>query len=78
MLAAQLALAAGYATTRAGISAFLQLTELAWVYLLDVTALGEPTSVLASLGTALVFGSALAAARIDARGRDASAGAPKS
>ena len=60
---------------------------LAWVYLLDVAvrvvsvlsgvppfsvqALGEPTSLLASLGTAVVFGSAVAAARIDARGRTA-------
>ena len=47
--------------------ACLQLTELAWVYLLDVTALGEPTSLLASLGTAVVFGSAVAAASLDAR-----------
>ena len=36
-----------------------------------VQALGEPTSVLASLGTAVVFVSAVAAARIDARGRAA-------
>ena len=27
---------------RAGMVAFLQLTELPWVYLLDVLALGEP------------------------------------
>ena len=37
-LGAQLALAAGYATTRAGIGGFLQSSELAWVYLLDVSA----------------------------------------
>ena len=67
VLSAQLAFAAGYRSTRAGIAAFLQLTELAWVYLLDVTALGEPTTPLATLGTAVVFGSAVAAARIDAR-----------
>ena len=63
-LAAQLTLATGYATTRAGISAFIQLTELAWVYVLDVTLLGEPTTVLSTLGTAIVFASAVAAANI--------------
>ena len=57
ILTGQLAMAAGYATTRAGIAAFLALTELAFSYLLGVTALGEPTSLLASLGTAVVFGS---------------------
>ena len=41
-----------------------------------VQALGEPTSVLASLGTAVVFGSAVAAARIDARGREATHRSP--
>ena len=58
---AQLVTAAGYATTRAGIAAFLQLTELAWVYLLDVAALREPTSILATLGSAVVFVGAVAA-----------------
>ena len=42
--------------------AFLQLTELPWVYLLDVLALGEPTSLLAGLGSAVVFVAAVAAA----------------
>ena len=64
MLSAQLVFAAGYRSTRVGIAAFLQLTEIAWVYLLDIVALGEPTSALASLGTALVFSSAAAAARV--------------
>lgn len=59
-LGAQLALAAGYATTRAGIGGFLQLTELAWVYMIDIVVLAEPTNLFASLGTALVFCSALA------------------
>jgi drug/metabolite transporter (DMT)-like permease len=63
-LGAQLALAAGYATTRAGIGGFLQLTELAWVYVVDVTLLAEPTSLLGSCGTALVFASALAVLRL--------------
>ena len=62
VLAAQLVTAAGYATTRAGIAAFLQMTELAWVYLLDITALHEPTSLCATLGSAIVFLAALAAA----------------
>ena len=53
----QLLMAAGFATTRAGIAAFLALTELAFSYVLGVTALGEPTSVLGGLGTAVVFGS---------------------
>ena len=61
-LAAHLATAAGYRDTRAGMVAFLQLTELPWVYLLDVLALGEPTSLLASAGCALVFAGALAVA----------------
>ena len=65
-LGAQLALAAGYATTRAGIGGFLQLTELAWVYLVDTTLLAEPTNLYATLGTALVFGSALAVLQVSA------------
>lgn len=67
VLSAQLCFSLGYRTTRAGIAAFLQLTELAWVYVLDVVALGEPTSVFATLGTALVFCSAVAAARSAAK-----------
>lgn len=63
-LGAQLALAAGYATTRAGIGGFLQLTELAWVYLIDVTLLAEPTNLFATLGTALVFASAVAVLQV--------------
>ena len=77
-LGAQLALAAGYATTRAGVGGFLQLTELAWVYLIDVTLLAEPTDACASLGTAVVFGSALAVLQASAaRGGAADADAPK-
>ena len=53
----QLLMAAGFATTRAGVAAFLALTELAFSYLLGVTALGEPTSLLGGLGTTVVFGS---------------------
>ena len=63
-LGAQLALAAGYATTRAGIGGFLQLTELAWVYCIDVTILAEPTNLYASLGTMLVFASAVAVLQV--------------
>ena len=96
-LGAQLSLAAGFATTRAGtrgspeigtgpllprkqdsrgaepgagsrlaagIGGFLQLTELAWVYAIDITLLAEPTNLFASLGTALVFASALAVLRV--------------
>ena len=48
---------------RTELVAFLQLTELPWVYLIDITALGEPTSALATAGSALVFASAVAAAR---------------
>ena len=74
VLASQLATAAGYATTRAGIAAFLQMTELPWVYVLDVTALGEPTSLLASLGCAIVFVSAVIAASTRADAAPAGAG----
>ena len=45
----------------AGMVAFLQLTELPWVYAIDVLLLDEPTSLLAGLGSAVVFVSALAA-----------------
>ena len=41
-------------------SMLVRLTELAWVYAIDVTLLAEPTNLYASLGTALVFCSALA------------------
>lgn len=58
ILTGQLLMAAGYRTTRAGVGAFLALTELAFAYLLDVLALHEPTSALGGLGTAIVFGSA--------------------
>ena len=63
----QLVTAAGYSTTRAGIAAFLQLTELAWTYLLDAAVLREPTSLLASLGSAVVFVGAVAAVTGDTR-----------
>ena len=62
ILAGQLTMAEGYRTTRAGVAAFLALTELAFSYLLGVTALGEPTSFLATLGTAVVFASVAALA----------------
>lgn len=61
-LLAHLATAAGYRDTREGMVAFLQLTEVPWVYVLDVSVLGEPTSVLATIGCAVVFLGALAAA----------------
>ena len=64
-LSAQLATASGYATTRAGIAAFLQLTEIAWVYVLGVAALRESTSLLATIGTAVVFAGAVAAVQHD-------------
>ena len=41
-----------------------QLTEIPWVYMLDVIALGEPTSTLASAGSAVVFGGAVAVALV--------------
>jgi hypothetical protein len=53
--------------TRAGIAAFLQLTEIAWVYAVDVTVLGEPTSRLATLGTVVVFISAVGVAAVQKR-----------
>ena len=61
-LLAHLATAAGYRDTRAGMVAFLQLTEVPWVYVLDVSVLGEPTSALATIGCAVVFLGALVAA----------------
>ena len=66
-LGAWLATGAGYATTRAGMVAFLQLTELPWVYVLDISALGEPTNALKSVGSAIVFASAVAAGCGDGR-----------
>mmetsp|Transcript_11776 Transcript_11776/g.20116 ORF Transcript_11776/g.20116 Transcript_11776/m.20116 type:complete len:371 (+) Transcript_11776:89-1201(+) len=61
-LGGHLATASAYTTTRAGMVAFLQLTEIPWVYVLDVAALSEPMSPLASLGCMVVFLSAVAAA----------------
>ena len=61
-IGAHLATASGYSTTRAGIVAFLQLTEIPWVYLLDVLVLDEATSTLKSVGSAVVFASAVAVA----------------
>jgi len=55
ILVGQLLMAAGYATTRAGVGAFLALTELAFAYVLGVGALGEPTNVLAAAGTTLTL-----------------------
>jgi len=62
ILSGQLMMAAGYATTRAGIAAFLALTEIAFSWVLGVTALGEETSVLAGVGTLVVFASVAALA----------------
>ena len=61
-LSAWLATAAGYQDTRAGMVAFLQLTELPWVYLIDIYLLGEPTTSMASLGCVVVFVGAVAVA----------------
>lgn len=61
-LGGHLATASGYATTRAGIVAFLQLTEIPWVYLLDVLVLHEATTTWKSMGSAIVFVSAVAVA----------------
>ena len=66
-LGGHLATAAGYQTTRAGIVAFLQLTEIPWVYGLDVWLLGEPTTLSKSIGSAVVFGSAVAVACLRAK-----------
>ena len=49
-LTAHLLTAAGYGTTRAGMVAFLQLTALPWVYVIDVFLLSEPTNALGTLG----------------------------
>ena len=67
ILIGQLTMAAGYATTRAGLAAFLALTELAFSYLLGVSVLSEPTNLLASLGTAVVFSSVGALACVRTR-----------
>lgn len=40
------------------------MTELAWVYVIDVTLLAEKTNLLASTGTLFVFCSALAVLRV--------------
>ena len=61
-LGGHLSTASGYQTTRAAIVAFLQLTEIPWVYLLDVVALGETTTMVKSIGSAIVFVSAVAVA----------------
>ena len=61
-IGAHLATAAGYRDTRAGVVAFLQLTEMPWVYVLSAGVLGEPTTVLATAGSTVVFVGALAAA----------------
>ena len=61
-LTAHLLTAAGYGTTRAGMVAFLSLTELPWVYVIDVLVMREPTSTLAALGCVVVFAGALGVA----------------
>jgi len=63
----QLAVASGARTTTASKVALLAINELAFAYVLGVTVLNEPTSVLSSIGTAVIFaGSALVAAGSDA------------
>lgn len=63
----QLAVASGARTTTASKVALLAINELAFAYVLGVTVLNEPTSVLSTIGTAVVFaGSALVAAGPDA------------
>ena len=71
ILVGQLMMAAGAATTRASIAAFLALTELAFSYVLGATALGEPTSLLAGFGTGTVFGAVVLLALKPARRRAA-------
>lgn len=64
LMASQLILAEGYRRVPAAEAAILNLSELAFAYLLDVTLLREPTSVAAACGTAVVFaGSAFVAAK---------------
>jgi drug/metabolite transporter (DMT)-like permease len=73
-MGAELALAAGYATTRAGLGGFLLLTELAWAYTIDICILTEPTNLFASLGTALILVSALAVLQVSAASSSAKDG----
>jgi len=61
-LGGHLATATGYQTTRAGMVALLQLTEIPWVYFIDVGVLGESTTPLKTWGSMIVFGSAVMAA----------------
>lgn len=67
-IGAHLATAAGYRDTRAGVVAFLQLTEMPWVYVLSAGVLGEQTTVLATAGSAVVFIGALGAALQQGKG----------
>jgi len=53
--AGQFALTIGMRTTTASKLALLAINELAFAYVLSVTVLGEPTSVLSGIGTATVF-----------------------
>ena len=57
------------ATTRAGVGAILQVSEIAFAFVLDVVFLGERTNALAAGGTAIVFCSvsALACAKAPRR-----------
>ena len=61
--------ARGMATTRAGVGAILQVSEIAFAFMLDVVFLGERTNALAAGGTAIVFCSvsALACAKAPRR-----------
>ena len=69
ILSGQLAMARGMATTRAGVGAILQVSEIAFAFVLDVVFLGERTNALAAGGTAIVFCSvsALACAKAPRR-----------
>ena len=67
ILLGQLAMAKGMATTRAGVGAILAVSEIAFAFLLDIALLGEPTSLLAALGSLLVFASVGALACVKAR-----------
>ena len=62
-------MARGMATTRAGVGAILQVSEIAFAFVLDVVFLGERTNALAAGGTAIVFCSvsALACAKAPRR-----------
>ena len=71
ILTGQLAMAAGYATTRAGLAAFLALAELGFAYLLGGTREAEPKHVLQLFARRLSGSVALLAVRQKGRRPDA-------